>query len=326
MSQGQESRHAFDAYKHLNITINPNGSCTRHFLWPIVKPDTDPSPGKLAASKDVTINQETGVAIRIFRPTNLPSNDNAVARLPIILHFHGSGWVLYPADSAANNRGCSQMASELTVIIVSVNYRLAPEHRLPAQYDDALDALLWVKQQAVDSANGEPWLRDYADFSRCYICGSSNGANIAFQLALRSLDRDLTPLKIDGCVFYQPLFGGKTRTKSELKNFADPVMPVPAFDAMWELSLPVGVDRDHRYCNPKGYLPQKEKIGRLGRCLVIGYGGDTSLDRQQDFLNLLVTAGVRVEARFDDAGFHGIELVDPRRAVALLNMIRDFIN
>lgn len=127
-------------------------------------------------------------------------------------------------------------------------------------------------------------------------------------------------------MFYQPFYGGKARTKAELKNFADPVMPVPAIDAMWELSLPKGVDRDHRYCNPVGYLPQKEKVGRLGRCLVIGYGGDTLVDHQQDFVEMLVTAGVRVEAKFDDAGFHGIELVDPRRAVALLNMIREFIN
>ncbi|KAL1195074.1 putative carboxylesterase 9 [Cardamine amara subsp. amara] len=322
----RDSHAAFDPYKHLNITINPDGSCTRHFVFPTVNSNPDPPPGKLAASKDVTINHETGVAVRIFRPTSLPSNDNAVARLPIIIHLHASGWVLYPANSAANHRGCSQMTSELTVIIVSVHYRLAPEHRLPAQYDDALDALLWVKQQAVDPTNGEPWLRDYADFSRCYICGSSNGANIAFQMALKSLDYDLTPLKIDGCIFYQPFFGGKTRKKSELRNFADPLMPVPAIDALWELTLPVGVGRDHRYCNPMGYLPQKERVGRLGRCLVLGYSGDTIVDWQQDFLNLLVTAGVRVEARFDDAGFHGIELVDPRRAVALLNMIRDFIN
>ncbi|KFK37352.1 gibberellin receptor gid1 [Arabis alpina] len=322
----RDSHHAFDPHKHLNITINPDGSCTRHFAFPMVNPDPDPSPGKLAASKDITINQETGLVVRIFRPTNLPSNDNTVARLPIILHLHGSGWVLYPANSPANNRSCSQMASELTVIVVSVNYRLAPEHKLPCQYDDALSALLWVKKQAVDSTNGEPWLKDYADFSRCYIIGSSNGANIGFNAALTSLDYDLTPLKIDGCVFYQPFFGGKTRTKSELSNFTDPFMPVPAIDALWELCLPEGVDRDHRYCNPMGYMTQKEKIARLGRCLVIGYGGDTVVDWQQEFVSLLANAGVRVEARFDDAGFHGIELVDPRRAVALLNMIRDFIN
>ncbi|XP_010544674.1 PREDICTED: probable carboxylesterase 9 [Tarenaya hassleriana] len=316
---------AFDPYKHLNITINDDGTCTRHFNVPDVEPDPGPSPGMPTASKDVTVNHQTGVTVRIFRPTNLPSNDNTVARLPIILHFHGSGWVLFSSNSVSNHASCSQMASELTVILVSVSYRLAPEHRLPAPYDDALDALLWVKQQAVDP-NGEPWLRDYADFSRCYVYGSSNGANIAFHVALRALDHVLTPLKIDGCVFYQPLLGGETRTKSELRHFADPVMPVPALDVIWELALPKGVDRDHRYCNPTAYLPHREKVGRLGRCLVIGYGGDTAVDRQQDFVKMLVTAGVKVEARFDDAGFHGIELVDPRRVVALLSMIQDFIN
>lgn len=95
----RDSVPAFDAYKHLNLSINPDGSCTRNFEYPMVDPDPDPSPGKLTASKDITINLETGVTVRIFRPTNLPSNDNAVARLPILIHLHGSGWVLYPANS-----------------------------------------------------------------------------------------------------------------------------------------------------------------------------------------------------------------------------------
>lgn len=71
--------------------------------------------------------------------------------------------------------------------------------------------------------------------------------------------------------------------------------------------------------------PHMKKIGKLGRCLVVGYGGDPMVDRQQEFVKVLVQCGVRVEARFDDAGFHAIDLIDPRRATVFIDLVRDFV-
>ncbi|XP_021904494.1 probable carboxylesterase 9 [Carica papaya] len=320
MSQAQ-----IDPYDHLNIVLNTDGTCNRLFDVPSVAANPNPAQGEPAASKDVIISPVTDVTARIFRPTNLPSNDNAIARLPIIIHFHNSGgWTLYDATTAINHMTCAQTASELTVILVSVNYRLAPENRLPAQFDDAIDAITWVKDQAL-APDGEPWLKEYGDFSRCYLFGSSNGANIAFNAALRTLDCDLNPMKISGCIFYQPMFGGKNRTRNEIANINDPLMPLAVQDLLWELALPPGVDRDHRYCNPLIEGPHTKKMASLGRCLIVGYGGDSMVDRQQAFVKMLVALGVRVDARFDDAGFHGIEAIDPRRAARLLNLTREFI-
>lgn len=231
----------FDPYDHLNIILNPDGSITRLINIPKLPASTDPSENAL--SVDVTLNAEKKTKLRIYRPTKHASTGT---KLPIIIYFHGGGWVFFSASDGMVHERCNRLAGELPSVIVSVEYRLAPESRLPAQYDDAMDAIEWVKQQALDE-NGEKWLREYGDFSRCYLSGCSNGGNIAFHAALRALDLDLKPIKIVGLVLNQPMLGGHQRTKAEIRNAADQLLPLPALDLMWELALPPGADRDHRY-------------------------------------------------------------------------------
>ncbi|KAL6980317.1 hypothetical protein U1Q18_021958, partial [Sarracenia purpurea var. burkii] len=102
----------------------------------------------------------------------------------------------------------------------------------------------------------------------------------------------------------------KRRTKSELKYATDQALPLPAINLYWELALPPGTNRDHRYSNPMVDGPHREKIKSLGRCLVIGFGGDPMVDKQQELVKMLALNGVPVEARFDDIGFHMIDLID----------------
>ncbi|XP_021825542.1 probable carboxylesterase 9 [Prunus avium] len=315
----------FDPYNHLNISHDPaTDTLTRPATTPTTPTNTDPTPGDPVVSKDVTLNPETRTWARIFRPTKLPSNDNTVARLPIIIYFHHGGWILLSAADAAAHTNCSQISSEVPAIIVSVNYRLAPETRLPAQHHDALDAIHWVRAQAQDP-KGENWIRDYADVSRCYLYGCGCGGNIVFFSGLKAYQLQLEPLKICGIIMNQPMFGGVPRTNSELRFATDQLLPLPVLDLMWDLALPKSTDRNHRYCNPMADEVHRDLIKRLGRCLVIGFGGDPMIDRQQQFVTMLVACGVRVDARFDDLGFHNVDFVDSRRAAAVLNIVKEFI-
>lgn len=59
--------------------------------------------------------------------------------------------------------------------------------------------------------------------------------------------------------------------------------------------------------------------------MVIGFGMDPMIDNQREFVTMLVTSGVHVDARFDDVRFHNIDLVDPRKAAALLNIVKYFL-
>ncbi|KAK9273988.1 hypothetical protein L1049_018802 [Liquidambar formosana] len=148
---------------------------------------------------------------------------------------------------------------------------------------------------------------------------------MVFHTALRALELELEPVNMAGFVMNQPMFGGKRRTRSEIKFATDQLVPLPALDLTWELALPVGADRDHVYCNPVVDGPHRRKVPLLGRFLVIGFEGDPMFDRQQEFVKMLVLCGVRVMAKLDEIGFHGIDLVDPRRARIIMSLIKDFV-
>lgn len=314
----------FDAYAHLSISLNPDGTLTRGLNFPKIKANTDAAASDRVVFKDVTLNVETKIWARLFLPTTLPSNDNSVARLPIIIYFHHGGWILLGADDATSHRDCSDIASGIPAVVVSVNYRLAPENRLPEQYHDGIDAIRWVQNQATNP-EGEQWLRDYGDFSRCYLYGCESGGNIVFFSALYACGMQLEPLQIAGIILNQPMFGGVQRTESELLYATDEIAPLPVFDLLWELALPKGVGRNHRYCNPIQPGPHTEFLSRIGKCLVIGFGEAALIDRQQDFVTMLVAHGARVQANFADFGFHVINFVDPRRASEIVSLVKDFI-
>ncbi|PNY01664.1 putative carboxylesterase 8-like protein [Trifolium pratense] len=207
-------------------------------------PSSDLKDSQPALSKDITLNADTKTLIRLFIPN--PPLSSSTAKLPLILYFHGGGFILYHPLSLIFHHFCSTFAAEIPVFVASIDYRLAPEHRLPAAYNDAVESLLWLKSQAQNSTQFDPWIRDHVDFSKCFIMGSSAGG-----------------------------------------------------DLMWTLSLPKGADRDHVYCNPTvSNAIYGEKIRRLSRTFVNGYGGDPLVDKQKELVKILEAHGVHVESYF----------------------------
>ncbi|KAK1313833.1 putative carboxylesterase 8 [Acorus calamus] len=244
-------------------------------------------------------------------------------QLPVIIFFHGGGFILFSASTAFYDSSCALIARSVPAIVLSVDYRLAPESRLPSAYDDALDALLWLGDEGAQ----DPWLQEQGDLSRCFIMGSSSGGNIAYHAARRVFSGvrvDLGPVKVVGLILNQPFFGGVERTESETED--DDVLPLGATDMMWRLSLPVGADRDHEYCNPsREEAATKGDEHLLPRCLVRGHVGDPLINRQRAFVKLLKGRTEGLVAKMEEEGCHAVEIFDPELAKKFVSDIRDFV-
>ncbi|RVW46106.1 putative carboxylesterase 120 [Vitis vinifera] len=286
----------------LKMVHNPDGSVTRLTLFPITS--ASPNPDQYTThtspflSKDITINTQKNIWVRVFLPRQALENNATTSKSPLIVYFHGGGFITCSANTSVFHDLCAGMATDLSAVVVSLEYRLAPEYRLPAAYDDAEEALHWIK------STDEPWVTKYADTSCCFLMGSSAGGNMAYFAGVRVAGavEEFKPLRIKGLIMHHPFF---RRDEEE-----------------W------GADRDHEYSNPmvgKG-AEQCEKIGRLGwKVLVTGCEGDLLLDRQKEWVEMAKKKGVAVDSSFVEGGFHVIELVDASKAKAMFRLINKFM-
>jgi acetyl esterase/lipase len=184
-------------------------------LHPIkpVPPSVDSATG--VASKDVTLDPATGLWARLYLPADpddLPARrpgggtdtDSDRRRLPIVLYFHGGGLVVGSAADAPEHAFVTRLAARAGALAVSVEYGLAPEHPVPACYDDAWAALRWVVTPATAA---DPWVRDHGDVARVFVLGFSAGGNIAHNLTLRAgSEPDLLPrgARVQGMALLHP--------------------------------------------------------------------------------------------------------------------------
>jgi len=301
----------------MQIVGNPDGTVTRPEV-PLVPASAEATGGVI--SRDVPLDASAGTYLRLYLPD--PSSAPA-AKLPVVLYFHGGGFVILSAATVFYHGHCEAMAAAVPAIVASLEYRLAPEHRLPAAYEDAAAAVAWLR----DGAPGDPWVAAHGDLSRCFLMGSSSGGNMAFFAALRTGGLDLGPATVRGLLLHQPYLGGVDRTPSEARSVDDAMLPLEANDRLWSLALPVGADRDHEFCNPvKAMAP--EALAGLPRCLVTGNLGDPLIDRQREFARWLQDRGgaeAEVVVKLDVAGFHASELFVPEIAEVLFAAMREFV-
>ncbi|KAK9724525.1 hypothetical protein RND81_05G079500 [Saponaria officinalis] len=295
-------------YQFLHIAGNPDGTITRlKEFFPTIPASNNIDLNSHSISKDVLIDPRKNTWVRIFLPQKSIKNSK---KLPIVVFVHGGGFILYSAASPVFHNFCAELASQLDVLVISVEYRLAPENRLPAAYEDVFEALLWVK----DGKN--EWVKKYGNFSKCILVGQSAGGNIVYNVMLTALDfvNDLKPLTIVGSVLIQPAFGGIERTGSELRSVNDPVTPLAVGDLMWDLALPVGAGSGHEFCDPTigGGSDKLGWVRELGWwVVVVGCDGDPLIDRQIRVFEMLKKNGVIAKSLFTKGGYHSVYLVDP---------------
>lgn len=132
------------------------------------------------SSKDMEITGPAGpLAVRVYTPAGK-------GPFPIVVYYHGGGWVL--ANKEVYDGGARGISKQANAIVVSVDYRLAPEAKFPAQHDDSLATYKWALENAA-SINGDP--------KRLALAGESAGGNLAVATAIAARDQGLQkPLHI----------------------------------------------------------------------------------------------------------------------------------
>ncbi len=188
-----------------------------------------PTGDALARVEDRVIPGPAGdLSIRIYA-------DSMDTDLPTIAFFHGGGWVLSSIDG--HDSLARRLAARTGALVVSVEYRLAPEHPFPAPHDDCWAATAWLAENAA-SLGGDP--------GRLSIAGDSAGANLAAGVALRARDEGL-PLNYQ-LLIYPCLDDHQTRP-SMVDNAAGYFLSAADMAWFWDQFVPAE-HRDNPYAVP----------------------------------------------------------------------------
>lgn len=127
-------------------------------------------------------------------------------KLPVLVYYHGRGFVLGSTFFKMEHCYLNHLVSESSCLAISVNYWLAPEHNMPTLYQDCWDALQWVASHVVaTTVTKEPWIENYSDFNKVFVAGDSVGGNIVFNMVMRASRESLIgDVKLLGAIFAFP--------------------------------------------------------------------------------------------------------------------------
>ncbi|TKW21259.1 hypothetical protein SEVIR_4G171200v4 [Setaria viridis] len=181
----------------LKILVYKNGRIEGVLRSPFVPASEDPGITGVA-TRDAVVDRETGVAARLFLPTRAVITGR---RLSLVVFFHG-GSLIAAAESAfcqTYHRYATSLAARAGAIVVSVEYRLPPEHPTTAAHDDAWNALRWAASLA------DPWLLYHADRRCTFLAGDGAGGDIAYRTAVRA-SRAGDDIDVEGLLLMDPYF------------------------------------------------------------------------------------------------------------------------
>jgi acetyl esterase len=188
-----------------------------------------PPGDELVRVEDRVIPGPAGdMAIRIYA-------DSEAIDLPTIAFFHGGGWVLSSIDG--HDSLARRLAARTGAMVVSVEYRLAPEHPFPAPHDDCWAATTWLAEHAA-SLGGDP--------GRLSVAGDSAGGNLAAGIAMRARDEGL-PLTYQLLIY--PCIDDRQTRPSMVDNASGYFLSAADMAWFWDQFVPAE-HRDNPYAVP----------------------------------------------------------------------------
>lgn len=241
----------------------------------------NPQPEHVASVTDHQVPVDNGrIDVRVYRPESSEP-------LPLLVYAHGGGFVFCDLDS--HDGLCRNLANLIPAVVVSVAYRLAPEHRWPTAAEDLYAATRWAVDHAADFG---------ADPSRVVVGGDSAGGNLAAVATLMARDRGGPDLAAQLLLY--PVIAADFDTDSYRLFGRGFYNPRPALQWYWDQYVPQAADRRHPYASPL-----TGDLSGLPSAVVVLAGHDPLRDEGIAYADALEEAGVPVTRRPFDGGIHG---------------------
>jgi len=314
------------------LVFYKSGRVQRFMGTDTVPASTDPATG--VDSRDVVVDAAAGLAVRLYLPslatnctgTTVTDDDGCGrGRLPLLVFYHGGAFVTESAFSPTYHRYLNALVSRARVLALSVEYHLAPEHRLPTGYDDAWAALRWALTNA--RSGPDPWLWRHADLARLFLAGDSAGGNIAHNVALRAgqegLDGGAT---VRGLALLDPYFWGKRPVPSETSDEDTRRW----HERTWSFVCGGRYGIDHPVINPVAMPREEWQRLACARVLVTVAGLDMLSARGRAYVHALKASEWRGDAElYETPGEYHVYFLDKpdsEKAAKEMDVVVNFIN
>ena len=233
-------------------------------------------------TEDLEISSEEGVIpIRTYRPRESAENG-----FPVVVFYHGGGWVI--GDLETHDNMCRYVANQADVLVIAVDYRLAPEHRFPAGIDDCIAATEWVYKNAA-SIGG--------DSAKLAVMGDSAGGNMAAVVAQQLREK----IAFQALIYPATDFTGQHYESRE--QFGNGEYFLSSEDMRWFGGLLFG--DDDRGADVKASPIVAADLSGLAPALTVTAGYDPLLDEGKAYADALRDAGVSSEYKCYDGTIHG---------------------
>lgn len=267
--------------------------------------DTIYEPVKKVENRIVRGRDGYPIPIRLFTP-NLPFP------LPVLIYFHRGGWVFGSIEEA--DPLCRKLANHLHCLVVSVGYRLAPEHPFPKPLEDGYDVVQWVAQHA-DSLGG--------DSRRIIVSGESAGGNLAAAAALMARDQK-GPLLAAQLLIY-PALTCHLQDASYRNSVDQYFLTKKAMKWFWKMYLQQIEDHDNQYASPL----LASDLSSLPPAVILTAEYDPLHDEGEKYAKKLHQQGVPVATHCFPKAIHGcldLPIYDEADKIRWIKEIRHLLN
>jgi len=236
------------------------------------------------------------IPVRIYQP-------HGAGVKPVLVFLHGGGWVIGTLDSY--DATCRELAQGAGCVVVSVDYRLAPEHRYPAAPDDCYAALKWVAANAASLG---------ADAKRLAVGGDSAGGNLSAVVAQMARDKGGPAIRFQLLLY--PVTDADFTRRSYVDNAEGYLLTTASMHWFWDHYVPNTAQRAEPYASPL----RAADLSGLPPAWVCTAEFDPLRDEGEAYAKRLQQAGVSTAlTRFDGLihGFVSMGLVAPKAQAAV---------